>query len=166
MHVYAGIDEAGYGPMFGPLLVGRTVFAVRDPQPGPGPHAESPAEASSGERPEASPEELPQAEKLPGAGALPGAGVALWERLSQAVCRQVGDRRGRIAVNDSKKLTQGVSRIKHLEIGCLAFAALAGHQPASLDQWLTCLGARCQEDLAELPWYEPTPQQPWEALPA
>ncbi len=28
MLIYAGIDEAGYGPMFGPFVVGRTVFAV------------------------------------------------------------------------------------------------------------------------------------------
>lgn len=28
MLIYAGIDEAGYGPMFGPLVIARTVFAV------------------------------------------------------------------------------------------------------------------------------------------
>ncbi len=28
MFIYAGIDEAGYGPMFGPLLVARSVFAI------------------------------------------------------------------------------------------------------------------------------------------
>lgn len=28
MTIYAGIDEAGYGPMFGPFVVGRSVFAV------------------------------------------------------------------------------------------------------------------------------------------
>lgn len=28
MFVYAGIDEAGYGPLFGPLVVARSVFAV------------------------------------------------------------------------------------------------------------------------------------------
>jgi hypothetical protein len=28
MLIYAGIDEAGYGPMFGPFVIGRTVFAV------------------------------------------------------------------------------------------------------------------------------------------
>ena len=28
MYIYAGIDEAGYGPLFGPLLVSRTVMGV------------------------------------------------------------------------------------------------------------------------------------------
>ncbi len=28
MLIYAGIDEAGYGPMFGPLTIARTVFAI------------------------------------------------------------------------------------------------------------------------------------------
>ncbi|MBI1371359.1 MAG: hypothetical protein GC159_01165 [Phycisphaera sp.] len=30
MRVYAGIDEAGYGPMFGPFVVARSVFAIED----------------------------------------------------------------------------------------------------------------------------------------
>ncbi|MCC6580423.1 MAG: hypothetical protein IT440_08270 [Phycisphaeraceae bacterium] len=30
MRVYAGIDEAGYGPLLGPLIVGRCVLALRD----------------------------------------------------------------------------------------------------------------------------------------
>lgn len=36
MLVYAGIDEAGYGPMFGPLCVGATVFVVQDHNPADG----------------------------------------------------------------------------------------------------------------------------------
>jgi len=27
--IYAGIDESGYGPLFGPLVIGRSVFAIR-----------------------------------------------------------------------------------------------------------------------------------------
>lgn len=34
MLVYAGIDEAGYGPMLGPLCVGLAVFSVREWSPG------------------------------------------------------------------------------------------------------------------------------------
>lgn len=33
MLIYAGIDEAGYGPILGPLVVGRSVFALRDATP-------------------------------------------------------------------------------------------------------------------------------------
>ena len=33
MLVYAGIDEAGYGPMFGPLCVGATVFILENHEP-------------------------------------------------------------------------------------------------------------------------------------
>lgn len=33
MLIYAGIDEAGYGPILGPLVVGRSVFALRDAMP-------------------------------------------------------------------------------------------------------------------------------------
>jgi len=33
MLIYAGIDEAGYGPMLGPLCVACTVFSVRDHDP-------------------------------------------------------------------------------------------------------------------------------------
>ena len=37
MLVYAGIDEAGYGPMLGPLCVGCTIFVLRDHDPAEGP---------------------------------------------------------------------------------------------------------------------------------
>ncbi|MBC8202050.1 MAG: hypothetical protein H8E86_08385 [Planctomycetes bacterium] len=33
MLIYAGIDEAGYGPMFGPLCVGTSVFILKDYNP-------------------------------------------------------------------------------------------------------------------------------------
>jgi len=35
--IYAGIDEAGYGPMLGPLCVGCSIFAVEDADPADGP---------------------------------------------------------------------------------------------------------------------------------
>ena len=37
MIIYAGIDEAGYGPRLGPLCVGCTAFSVRDGGPDGGP---------------------------------------------------------------------------------------------------------------------------------
>lgn len=36
MLIYAGIDEAGYGPLLGPLCVGCTVFSVADHDPASG----------------------------------------------------------------------------------------------------------------------------------
>ena len=37
MLIYAGIDEAGYGPMLGPLCVGCSVFAIDNADPADGP---------------------------------------------------------------------------------------------------------------------------------
>ena len=37
MLIYAGIDEAGYGPMLGPLCVGASVFAIEEADPSDGP---------------------------------------------------------------------------------------------------------------------------------
>lgn len=129
MFIYAGIDEAGYGPMFGPLVVGRCVLTV----PNLGPEAPPPH---------------------------------LWQRLGKAVCRCVRDKKGRIAVNDSKKLTTKAAGIRHLETGCLAFAALADHQPADLAAWLDLLGESAHRDGQLLPWYAPTDDTPWQPLPA
>lgn len=128
MFVYAGVDEAGYGPLLGPLLVSRTVFAI------PALPADSPP-------------------------------PRLWQRLSKAVCRDLARRRGRIAVNDSKKLTTPAAGLRHLELGCLAFAGAAGHEPTDLDHWLACLGETAHHQLDHLPWYAPAPERPWEPLP-
>jgi len=131
MYVYAGIDEAGYGPMFGPLLVSRAVMSI--PNLSPDVDDNSPPH--------------------------------MWQRLSKAVCRNLTGRKGRIVVNDSKKLHTPAAGIKHLETGALSFAALAGLEPATVDQWLDCLGERCHHHLESLPWYQPTQDHPWAPLP-
>src|ERR1051325_4135289 len=120
MYVYAGIDEAGYGPMFGPLLVGRAVFTVE----GDSPH------------------------RLNDDGSISDP-PALWQRLRKAGCKDVISRRGRVPVNDSKKLHTGAGDgpgLKYLELGTLAFAALAGHRPQTVADWLDTLGETCHRD--------------------
>jgi ribonuclease HII len=129
MYVYAGIDEAGYGPTLGPLVVSRAALAI----PKLGPEAAPPR---------------------------------LWQRLSKAVCRQLSQRRGRVPVNDSKKLTSKAAGLKHLELGCLAFAKAGGHAPGDAKQWLTAMGSDPDTELAALPWYQARGQAPWRALPS
>jgi ribonuclease HII len=58
----------------------------------------------------------------------------LWQLLARAVCRQAGDKRHRIAVDDSKKLKLANSSVRHhplhhLERGVLSFLACAEGSP-------------------------------------
>lgn len=92
MLIYAGIDEAGYGPMLGPLCVACSAFVL---------HRHDPA-----------------------AGA-----PDLWKVLEPACCRAGGDRGGRIAIDDSKKLkgaNSGATHpLKRLERGVMTMMAAA-----------------------------------------
>ncbi|MDP6152205.1 MAG: hypothetical protein QF785_02420 [Phycisphaeraceae bacterium] len=129
MLVYAGIDEAGYGPMFGPLLIGSAAFVLEDASPD---------------------DQLPD----------------LWGELSPAVCRGLSQRRGRVAINDSKKLHTQATGIMHLERGVLACVAAAGKQPSHVGQLLDALGENDHHALQRLPWYEASRDRPWDLLPA
>ena len=182
MYVYAGIDEAGYGPLFGPLLVGRMVLGI--------PHL-------SVDSPDTDIHEF--------------TGPQLWNRLADAVCRDLTNRKGRIAVNDSKKLRKAktttaakvsstwksdsdetavcldslqggaeslsscdktrslceahLKSIEHLERGALAFSAQAGFRCANVSEWLDSLGENSHHKLDHLPWYAASEKRPWESLP-
>lgn len=116
MLIYAGIDEAGYGPMFGPFVVARTVFAIE--------------EAASDDPP-----------------------PCLWTRMKEGVCKSGKDRRGRVVVNDSKKLYTPASGLGNLERGVLAFAHLAGHDPSTLEAMLSHVGLDDHSRVSQLLWY-------------
>lgn len=117
-----GIDEAGYGPLLGPLCVGMAAVRLNDWHEGQG-------------------------------------APDLWEHLSGGVCAKPGDRRGRVAIADSKrlKLPTDASRhpLIHLERGVLsALLAKAGEVHMNSDQaLLQTLGARVPDH----PWYGGAP---------
>lgn len=101
--VLVGIDEAGYGPLMGPLCVAMTVFRVPEPEHPVGEDASA------------------HAAKTPN----------LWTLLSQGVSKSPGrsgktDAKGRVAIADSKvlKLANSVTTthpLVHLERGVLTF---------------------------------------------
>lgn len=139
MLIYAGIDEAGYGPFFGPLTVGCCILRI----------PRYPLDLGLTGSVPAAPPPLPD----------------LWRRLSKTVARTLSEARGRVVVNDSKKLHTKASGVRHLERSCLAFAAVGGFQPRDLGQWLEQLGETCHLGEGILPWYAPGPDRPWEAMP-
>jgi len=93
MLLYAGIDEAGYGPMFGPLCVAMVMLQVDE------------AEPSDGAPP-------------------------LWQLLRSMVGRNLKHARGRIVIDDSKRLKGARDAkghpLRHLERGVLGFTAAGG----------------------------------------
>ena len=108
--IYAGIDEAGYGPLLGPLCVGCVVVRVADHDPGDG-------------------------------------APDLWQRLEEIVCRTKSDSRGRIAIDDSKKLKGARSAKRHpmarIERAVLSAASAVGGSDVIADEasLLNFLGA-------------------------
>jgi len=97
---------------------------------------------------------------------------ALWDMLDGAICQRLQGRRGRIAINDSKKIKTKAAGIKHLELGLLAFAGMKQRKlPQDVGQWLDLIGESRHRmtgraGLAELPWYHATKDRPWQALPS
>lgn len=139
MFVYAGIDEAGYGPMLGPLVVACTCFVVEGVTP-----------------------------RTP-------APLCLWGLLESAVSRESKGSRGRLVVNDSKKVKlpnpKSASGGRHplllLEPSVLAFLGVmqrkgAGSVPGTDEALLGLVDPELGARLQEIPWYQgealPLPQ--------
>lgn len=138
IQIYAGIDEAGYGPLLGPLVIVLTVFQVSRKN-----NAKIPA----------------MQEKLgctargfssPTALFAPN----LWEVLCGAVCRTPKEDRKRIAVNDSKLLYQAGRGLKQLERGVLPFLCSLGITPGNLTELLDVLALDAESAISCLPWYQ------------
>ncbi len=130
--IIAGIDEAGYGPLLGPLVVSATAFQMPDTVPG---------------------EQLPlQISELP----------CCWKLLKAAVTKKSPITKGRVIVADSKVVHHLTDGVKHLERGVLAMlAAYSQEQAFSTAQLVAMLGCPVDE-LAVHPWYAAyDPPIPW-----
>lgn len=113
MMLYAGFDEAGYGPLLGPMCVAASAWLVPDGDPAQPPD--------------------------------------LWKALSKGVCRTRKDRRGRVAIADSKALKgtrdARIHPLHAIERGVLA-AVTALHGAAPRDEDALDAAVRHVEDAA------------------
>ncbi len=114
MAVLAGIDEAGYGPLLGPLVSALTVFSV--------------------------PKALSD--------------KSLWNVLAASIALHPARSFGRLAVADSKKLFTRRDGLDRLERSALTFMHLLAQPTDHLSQLLRSLGADCQQQMNDYPWYD------------
>lgn len=144
--VYAGIDEAGYGPLFGPLVITRCVFVSRNPSDGGAGIRGSHDEVEK---------HWPLFDDEP---------PRLWEALEGAVCRNAADPGSRLPVNDSKLLYRSRGGIGTLERSVLSFLAALGMRPGNLARLLELLALdRASSTTEQVPWYRD--HSGWPALP-
>ncbi|MBN1854510.1 MAG: hypothetical protein JW829_17395, partial [Pirellulales bacterium] len=125
MALLIGMDEAGYGPNLGPLVIAATAWRIDPllirPRQHPGESWDDPA--------------------------------WLYNLLAPRVtCRPSPD--GRVAIGDSKKLYKGGGRLESLERGVLAAFNSIDRHPNTWRQMVGWLAADPQGAMDRLPWYQ------------
>jgi ribonuclease HII len=126
MAVLVGIDEAGFGPILGPLVISSAAFSLPD-------DLLPPLLSSTRRR-----------------------GGDLWRILSNSISDKRKHLAGRILIADSKKVYSKSLGIKHLERSVLACLRYLGKQPATLTELITMLCPHRPEALSDYPWYRNT----------
>ncbi|QQE13327.1 hypothetical protein JD969_07675 [Planctomycetota bacterium] len=144
MFIYAGIDEAGYGPLLGPLLIGRSIFAF---------HAED--------------SQSYQWDNLPNVWNL--LEKAVTRKLVGRKHRiTIGDSKKLITkAAGVKHLETGLLSFAKLTPSWKKYAAPNDPTEAaiSLSSLFDLFGEQSHHDLSGMPWYEVNESHPWQLLP-
>jgi hypothetical protein len=131
--ILAGIDEAGYGPLLGPLVVGACAFEITESPP------QTPVSEVTPEDPDQSTDNLPN----------------LWKLLRKHISKTKSPKGKKIHVNDSKLVYSTANGLKELERAILTLSTTCHGPTDSLDELLAIIAPHATPDLSTYPWYLP-----------
>jgi hypothetical protein len=132
--ILAGIDEAGYGPLLGPLVVGCCAFEI---------NIAAPAPEGAPEESDRLPDDLPK----------------LWKLLRKYVSKTRSPKGKKIHVNDSKLVYSAANGLKELERAILTLSTTCHGAADTLDEFLAIIAAHATQDIATYPWYRAHPAE-------